>query len=86
MRGHDLRNFSRDLLAHFRDLLVAKVTGGSTELLETSGADPRQLARTGSRHCFRSRPCKVFHSRQKREQFKRLLLAALPVGTWARGS
>ena len=48
MRGHDLRNFSRDLLAHFRDLLVAKVTGGSTELLETSGADPRQLAEQAS--------------------------------------
>jgi DNA polymerase-3 subunit gamma/tau len=25
MRGHDLRNFCRDLLAHLRDLLVAKV-------------------------------------------------------------
>src|SRR5919202_1991753 len=28
MRGHDLRNFCRDLLAHLRDLLVAKVGGG----------------------------------------------------------
>ncbi|HEY0378048.1 MAG TPA: DNA polymerase III subunit gamma/tau [Pyrinomonadaceae bacterium] len=27
MRGHDLRNFCRDLLAHLRDLLVAKVAG-----------------------------------------------------------
>src|SRR3989441_3245556 len=26
MRGHDLRNFCRDLLAHFRDLLVTKVS------------------------------------------------------------
>jgi DNA polymerase-3 subunit gamma/tau len=26
MRGHDLRNFCRDLLAHLRDLLVAKVS------------------------------------------------------------
>src|SRR6185312_13282944 len=33
MRGHDLRNFCRDLLAHFRDLLVSKVSG-SEELLE----------------------------------------------------
>src|SRR5881296_2830258 len=32
MRGHDLRNFCRDLLSHFRDLLVAKVSG-SDELL-----------------------------------------------------
>ena len=29
MRGHDLRNFCRDLLAHFRDLLVAKVSAGA---------------------------------------------------------
>ncbi len=27
MRGHDLRNFCRDLLAHVRDLLVAKISG-----------------------------------------------------------
>ena len=27
MRGHDLRNFCRDLLAHLRDLLVVKVAG-----------------------------------------------------------
>src|SRR5918996_2103551 len=33
MRGHDLRNFCRDLLAHFRDLLVTKVSGNE-ELLE----------------------------------------------------
>jgi DNA polymerase-3 subunit gamma/tau len=26
MRGHDLRNFCRDLLAHFRDLLLTKVS------------------------------------------------------------
>src|SRR3989440_7148709 len=35
MRGHDLRNFCRDLLAHVRDLLVAKV-GGAEETNETS--------------------------------------------------
>ena len=38
MRGHDLRNFCRDLLAHFRDLLVAKVSG-SQELLESAICD-----------------------------------------------
>jgi DNA polymerase-3 subunit gamma/tau len=43
MRGQDLRNFSRDLLAHFRDLLVTKVAGEKSELLETSGADPKSL-------------------------------------------
>src|SRR6266571_2231035 len=35
MRGHDLRNFCRDLLAHLRDLLVAKVSGND-ELLEAA--------------------------------------------------
>src|SRR5438874_1172822 len=34
MRGHDLRNFCRDLLAHLRDLLVAKVGGAGVELGE----------------------------------------------------
>ncbi|MFN2529847.1 MAG: DNA polymerase III subunit gamma/tau [Pyrinomonadaceae bacterium] len=44
MRGHDLRNFSRDLLAHLRDLLVTKVSG-SQELLETAVCDPKELKR-----------------------------------------
>jgi DNA polymerase-3 subunit gamma/tau len=40
MRGHDLRNFCRDLLAHFRDLLVSKVSG-NVELLESAVCDQR---------------------------------------------
>src|ERR1044072_9409842 len=44
MRGHDLRNFCRDLLAHFRDLLVTKVSG-SQELLESAICDSDELAR-----------------------------------------
>src|SRR6266508_3953657 len=44
MRGHDLRNFCRDLLAHFRDLLVAKVSG-SDELLESAICDRDELKR-----------------------------------------
>lgn len=44
MRGHDLRNFCRDLLAHFRDLLVAKVSG-SEELLESAICEPAELKR-----------------------------------------
>ena len=44
MRGHDLRNFCRDLLAHFRDLLVAKVSGGA-ELLESAICDQAELKR-----------------------------------------
>lgn len=44
MRGHDLRNFCRDLLAHFRDLLVTKVFG-SDELLESAICDREELKR-----------------------------------------
>jgi DNA polymerase III subunit gamma/tau len=44
MRGHDLRNFCRDLLAHLRDLLVTKVSG-SEELLEAAVCDARELKR-----------------------------------------
>ncbi len=44
MRGHDLRNFCRDLLAHLRDLLVAKVSG-SEELLESAVVDNNELKR-----------------------------------------
>ena len=44
MRGHDLRNFSRDLLAHLRDLLVTKVSG-SEELLESAVCDRAELKR-----------------------------------------
>jgi DNA polymerase-3 subunit gamma/tau len=44
MRGHDLRNFCRDLLAHLRDLLVTKVSG-SPELLESAICDREELAR-----------------------------------------
>lgn len=43
MRGHDLRNFCRDLLGHFRDLLVAKVAGDNPSLLESSIFDPAKL-------------------------------------------
>lgn len=44
MRGHDLRNFCRDLLAHFRDLLVTKVSG-KEELLESAVCDLAELKR-----------------------------------------
>lgn len=47
MRGHDLRNFSRDLLAHFRDLLVTKVSGNE-ELLESAVCDQTELRRQAS--------------------------------------
>ena len=47
MRGHDLRNFCRDLLAHLRDLLVTKVSS-SEELLETAVCEPEELKRQAS--------------------------------------
>jgi DNA polymerase-3 subunit gamma/tau len=45
MRGHDLRNFCRDLLGHVRDLLVAKISGETAELLDTAASDRRELTR-----------------------------------------
>jgi DNA polymerase-3 subunit gamma/tau len=45
MRGHDLRNFCRDLLSHLRDLLVAKVSGETTALLDTTATDRAELVR-----------------------------------------
>ncbi|HEY0547733.1 MAG TPA: DNA polymerase III subunit gamma/tau [Pyrinomonadaceae bacterium] len=45
MRGHDLRNFCRDLLAHLRDLLVAKVSGEKDGFLDSSSADRKELRR-----------------------------------------
>ena len=47
MRGHDLRNFCRDLLAHLRDLLVTKVSS-SEELLESAVCEPQELKRQAS--------------------------------------
>ncbi len=44
MRGHDLRNFCRDLLAHIRDVLVTKVSGNE-ELLESAVCEPAELKR-----------------------------------------
>ena len=45
MRGHDLRNFCRDVLAHLRDLLVVKVAGEGAELADATEAERRELAR-----------------------------------------
>jgi DNA polymerase-3 subunit gamma/tau len=42
MRGHNLRNFCRDVLGHLRDLLVVKVSG-DPKLLDSSSADADAL-------------------------------------------
>lgn len=43
-RGQDLRNFCRDLLSLFRDLLVFKVSGGDESLSESAALTPTELA------------------------------------------
>ena len=60
MRGHDLRNFCRDLLSHFRDLLVAKVSG-SDELLESAVCERSELDRQAARFS-ESDLVRFFHS------------------------
>ncbi|MDQ3820717.1 MAG: DNA polymerase III subunit gamma/tau, partial [Acidobacteriota bacterium] len=45
MRGHDLRNFCRDLLGHVRNLLVAKIYGDGAEALGAAASDRRELVR-----------------------------------------
>jgi DNA polymerase-3 subunit gamma/tau len=42
MRGHNLRNFCRDVLSHLRDLLVVKVSG-DPKLLDSSSAKAATL-------------------------------------------
>lgn len=42
-RGHDLRNFCRDLLGLFRDLLVFKVAGSESKLYESALLSPDEM-------------------------------------------
>ena len=42
-RGHDLRNFCRDVLGLFRDLLVFKIAGESSQLFETAVFSTEQM-------------------------------------------
>ncbi len=44
MRGHNLRNFCRDVLGHLRDLLVVKVSG-DPKLLDSSSMQTAELQR-----------------------------------------
>jgi DNA polymerase III subunit gamma/tau len=60
MRGHDLRNFCRDVLAHLRDLLVTKVSG-SEELLESAVCEPAELKRQAAQFS-ESDLVRFFHS------------------------
>ncbi|HWT03779.1 MAG TPA: DNA polymerase III subunit gamma/tau, partial [Pyrinomonadaceae bacterium] len=60
MRGHDLRNFCRDLLAHLRDLLVAKVAG-EDGLPDAAVSDRRALI-TQADNFSESDLVRFFHS------------------------
>ncbi len=48
VRGHDLRNFCRDLLGLFRDLLVFKVAGSESQLFETAVFTGEQMTQMAS--------------------------------------
>ncbi|MCA1630063.1 MAG: DNA polymerase III subunit gamma/tau [Acidobacteria bacterium] len=67
IRGHDLRNFCRDLLAHVRDLLVTKAAGGSSELMDATEAERGDLVREASEFS-ESDLVRFFHSLTETEQ------------------
>ena len=66
-RGHDLRNFCRDLLAHLRDLLVVKVAGADAEAVDADEAGRRELAREANEFS-ESDLVRSFHSLTETEQ------------------
>ncbi|MDT5061407.1 MAG: polymerase subunit gamma/tau [Acidobacteriota bacterium] len=75
MRGHDLRNFCRDLLGHVRNLLVAKISGETAELLDTAATDRRELVRQANSFS-ESDLVRFFHSLTETEN--NLRIAAHP--------
>ncbi|MBC7929013.1 MAG: DNA polymerase III subunit gamma/tau, partial [Rubrivivax sp.] len=46
-RGHELRNFCRDLLAHLRDMLVVKVMGNTSTISDATEEERKELASEG---------------------------------------
>ena len=60
MRGHNLRNFCRDVLGHLRDLLVVKVSG-DPKLLESSPAQADTLKQQAA-HFSESDLVRFFHA------------------------
>ncbi len=67
MRGHDLRNFCRDLLSHIRDLLVVKAAGDTAELIDASEAERKELARAAAEFS-ESDLVRFFHSLTETEK------------------
>ncbi|GAC1445845.1 MAG: hypothetical protein NVSMB56_00070 [Pyrinomonadaceae bacterium] len=66
-RGHDLRNFCRDLFAYLRDLLVVKIAGVEAELTDTNESERRELARAGAKFS-ESDLTRFFHSLTETER------------------
>src|SRR5215831_18726950 len=46
--GHNLQHFVRELARYFRNLLVAKITGGNTRLIAASAREQQELAETAA--------------------------------------
>ncbi|HYY99730.1 MAG TPA: DNA polymerase III subunit gamma/tau, partial [Pyrinomonadaceae bacterium] len=65
-RGHELRNFCRDLLAHLRDLLVVKVSGDAA-LGDAADSERRALAEE-ARDFSESDLVRFFHSLTETEK------------------
>jgi DNA polymerase III subunit gamma/tau len=65
-RGHDLRNYCRDLLSFFRDLLIAKVAGDSANLLETAILSAEDLSKYAN-HFSESDLIRFFNSLSETE-------------------
>jgi DNA polymerase-3 subunit gamma/tau len=70
MRGHDLRNFCRDLLSHVRDLLVVKVAGDAAEGLDAGDAERRELT-LAAQEFSESDLVRFFHSLSETERILR---------------
>jgi len=70
MRGHDLRNFCRDLLSHVRDLLVVKVAGDAAEGLDAGDAERRELM-LAANEFSESDLVRFFHSLTETERILR---------------
>ncbi|MGD9562610.1 MAG: DNA polymerase III subunit gamma/tau [Pyrinomonadaceae bacterium] len=60
-RGQDLRNFCRDLLSLFRDLLIFKVSDGDPTLAESAALTPEELSEQ-SAHFTESDLVRFFNS------------------------
>ena len=65
-RGHELRNFCRDMLAHLRDMLVVKVSGDAG--LNDAADSERRALQEEARDFSESDLVRFFHSLSETEQ------------------